>query len=60
MILLFINFDPQKSFFIQSSQISEIMDPKTLSVDEKAVFDETASFVQDRLECGFDFGLANR
>jgi len=36
------------------------MDSKTLSTDEKQVFDETASYIQDRLECGFDFGLANR
>jgi len=36
------------------------MEPKAVIADEKAVYDETASFVQDRLECGFDFGLANR
>mmetsp|Transcript_27930 Transcript_27930/g.44285 ORF Transcript_27930/g.44285 Transcript_27930/m.44285 type:complete len:302 (-) Transcript_27930:215-1120(-) len=36
------------------------MDAKALSSDEKEVFDETASFIQERLECGFDFGLANR
>merc|ERR1719499_3049606 len=35
------------------------MDP-SLSANDKEVYDETASFVQDRLECGFDFGLANR
>mmetsp|Transcript_41636 Transcript_41636/g.36829 ORF Transcript_41636/g.36829 Transcript_41636/m.36829 type:complete len:295 (-) Transcript_41636:487-1371(-) len=36
------------------------MDPKSLSTEEKEVFDETASFLQERLEGGFDFGLANR
>merc|ERR1719400_1634832 len=36
------------------------MDAKNLSSAEKKVFDETASYVQERLECGFDFGLANR
>merc|ERR1719219_3245802 len=36
------------------------MEPKLINADEKEVYDETASFVQDRLECGFDFGLANR
>jgi len=36
------------------------MDAKNLSSNEKRVFDETAAFVQDRLECGFDFGNANR
>merc|ERR1719400_586163 len=36
------------------------MDAKNLSSDEKKVFDETAAYVQERLEGGFDFGLANR
>jgi len=35
------------------------MDPKALS-DEKEVHDETASYIQERLEGGFDFTLANR
>merc|ERR1719499_2270904 len=36
------------------------MEPKLINGDDTEVFDETAKFVQDRLECGFDFGLANR
>merc|ERR1719192_3312230 len=36
------------------------MDPKILSKDEKEDYDETASYIQERLEGGFDFTLANR
>eukprot|EP01083_Nonionella_stella_P141768 437440_1 len=36
------------------------MASQSLTTEQKHVFDDTASYIQERLECGFDFGLANR